>query len=292
MRIQYLNGGLANQVFQYIFMRFAQIYAPDNGPWFLDDSLFFVNQVHNGYELEKVFGIRPNLLSRHFDDDIWQEFIRNKENGISIAQSFMDLGFSIEMIAETSNYTTHNPFNGKVYSIPSNEFHPEIIKFPGEAVYYHGYWIHPKWFRTYQDIFKKELSFPPLTDERNQEYARQILSSKSIGVHIRRGDYVTIGWALSHTYYLDAAKKISTEHPDAVFFVFSDDLDWCRSNAASLGLNLPSQTVYVEGNTRNSSFRDLQLMSMCYGLLMSNSAFCYLAALLNERMEVYWEPPH
>ena len=32
--------------------------------------------------------------------------------------------------------------------------------------------------------------------------------------------------------------------------------------------------------------------SMCYGLLMSNSAFCYLAALLNERMEVYWEPPH
>lgn len=32
--------------------------------------------------------------------------------------------------------------------------------------------------------------------------------------------------------------------------------------------------------------------SMCYGLLMSDSAFCYLAALLNERMEVYWEPPH
>ncbi len=49
MRIQYLNGGLANQVFQYIFVRFAELYYPEGGPWFLDDSFFFVNQVHNGY---------------------------------------------------------------------------------------------------------------------------------------------------------------------------------------------------------------------------------------------------
>ena len=38
MRIQYLNGGLANQVFQYIFVRFAELYYPEGGPWFLDDS--------------------------------------------------------------------------------------------------------------------------------------------------------------------------------------------------------------------------------------------------------------
>ena len=33
MRIQYLNGGLANQVFQYIFVRFAELYYPEGGPW-------------------------------------------------------------------------------------------------------------------------------------------------------------------------------------------------------------------------------------------------------------------
>ena len=56
--------------------------------------------------------------------------------------------------------------------------------------------------------------------------------------------------------------------------------------------NYTITTVYVEGNTKGSNFRDLQLMSMCRGLLMSNSAFCYLAALLNEGMEICVEPPH
>ena len=92
MKIQFLNGGLANQAFQYIFARHYELSHPGD-TMYMDDSYLALNTVHNGYELEKVFGIRPNLLSRHFDDDIWQEFIRNKENGISIAQSFMDLGF-------------------------------------------------------------------------------------------------------------------------------------------------------------------------------------------------------
>ena len=196
------------------------------------------------------------------------------------------------MIAEAANYETHNPFNGQVYRIPTNEFHPEITRFPGDAIYYHGYWIHPQWFRSYKDILKKELSFPPITDETNKAYAGQITRTKSIGIHIRRGDYVNLGWELSNGYYLDSMKKLSKEHPDAVFLVFSDDPDWCRANASSLGLTLTSDIVFVEGNMNGSNFRDLQLMSMCKGLLMSNSAFCYLAALLNDDMEICVEPPH
>lgn len=292
MRIQYLNGGLANQAFQYIFVRFAELYYPDGGPWFLDDSFFFVHQAHNGYELEKVFGIQANLLSSHFDADVWQELIRNKQNGASIAQSFADLGFPMEMIAETTNYKTHNPFCGKIYQIPSNEFHPEITKFPGKNIYYHGYWIHPKWFRSYKDILREELSFPPITDDRNQTYASRIASCNSIAIHIRRGDYVDLGWELSASYYLESVQKILAEHNDAVFFVFSDDLDWCRKHAVSLGLHLPADIIYVEGNTEGSSYRDMQLMSMCCGIIMSNSAFCYLAALLDDNLQIYTEPPH
>ena len=37
-------------------------------------SFFFVLNVHNGYELEKVFGIQANLLSKYFDEDVWQEY--------------------------------------------------------------------------------------------------------------------------------------------------------------------------------------------------------------------------
>lgn len=44
MRIQYLNNRLANQVFQYIFVRFAELDYPEGCPWFLDDSSFFIHQ--------------------------------------------------------------------------------------------------------------------------------------------------------------------------------------------------------------------------------------------------------
>ena len=290
MKIQYLNGGLANQVFQYIFVRFAELYYPAGGPWFLDDSFFFANQVHNGYEREKVFGIQANLLSRYFDADVWQELIRNRKNGISLAQSFADMDLPIEMIAETTNYKTHNPFRGKIYRIPSNEFHPEITKLPGNATYYHGYWIHPQWFRSYQNILRKELSFPSITDAQNQKYADLIASSNSIAVHIRRGDYIDLGWGLSASYYLESMQKALAEYRDAVFFIFSDDLNWCRNNASSLGFHLTPDIIYVEGNTGNSNYRDMQLMSMCRRMIMSNSAFCYLAALLGNSMEILAQP--
>lgn len=42
MKIQYLNGGLANQVFQYIFVRYAELTYPDCGPWIFDDSFFLL----------------------------------------------------------------------------------------------------------------------------------------------------------------------------------------------------------------------------------------------------------
>lgn len=290
MKIQFLNGGLANQIFQYIFVRFAELYNSSEDPWLIDDSFFFLNNIHNGYELERVFGIQANLLSRHFDADVWQEFLNNKKNGISIPQTFKNLGFDMQMIAETTNYHAQNPFDGKVIQISPNEFHPEITKFPVDFAYYHGYWIHPDWYRSYKDILKKELTFPAITEQHNLNYAAQITSSRSIGVHIRRGDYVSLGWDIAGSYYYDSMKSLTEKYPDAAFFIFSDDLKWCIDNSSALGFDLASDVTFIEGNTGSSSYRDLQLMSMCRGLLMSNSAFCYFAAMINDDLEICVEP--
>lgn len=287
MKIQYLNGGLANQIFQYIFIRYAQLSSHDPDGWFFDDSFFFLNQVHNGYELENVFHLKPNLLSRHFDPDIWNQFVDEKRNGGSIPQSFKNLGFDIIMITEFENYREHNPFDGQIYRVPGNTFVPDILKADNEFVYYHGYWLHPDWFKSYQTVLKKELSFPPLTDDRNCFYANQILNSKSVSVHIRRGDYVKIGWASDTEYYRSKIKEVLAAYPSASFYIFSDDIPWCKQNAESLGLNLPENTVYVEGNTQGRNYIDLQLMSMCQIMIINRSAFGYLAMLLNERLDYF-----
>lgn len=288
MKIQYLNGGLANQVFQYIFVRYAQLSSPQQDIWFFDDSFFFTNQVHNGYELEHVFKLKPNLLSQYFDSDIWNQLIENKKAGCSIPQSFKELGFDIIMIAEFENYREHNPFDGQLYRVPGNTFVPEIIKANNEFVYYHGYWLHPNWFKSYQPILKKELSFPPVMDEKNCFYANQILNSKSVAVHIRRGDYVKIGWASDSSFYMQKIKEILAHHPDAAFYIFSDDISWCKKNSDSLGLRLPQSVTYIEGNSHGKNYVDLQLMSMCQIMIINRSAFGYLAMLLNDRLDYFF----
>lgn len=287
MKIQFLNGGLANQVFQYIFVRYAELSGASNDTWFLDDSFFFVNDVHNGYELEKVFHLHPRLLSQHFDNEIWAEFIQNKRQGISVPQSFLNLGFPIKMITEAGNYKKHNPFNGTVLPVSNKDFIPEIVTIPEEYLYYHGYWLHPGYFQAYEEVLRRELSFPdiPLSDSQNIGYASQILKNKSVAVHVRRGDYVTLGWESKNEFYLQNVRKILAEYPEAVFFVFSDDINWCFKNKEAMGLHLPAKTVFITGNTQGKNYIDLQLMSMCDIMIIGKSAFGYLAMLLNEKLE-------
>ncbi len=284
MKIQYLNGGLANQVFQYIFYRYAQSVRPEE-QWFLDDSFFFVQKAHNGYELGKVFGLTPNLLSQSLDADVWKELIENKKRGISIPQSFKDLGFPMIMITEFNNYQEHNPFDGEVYQIPGNTFLPEIVDLKAEYVYYHGYWLHKGWFEACKEILRKELVFPKLTEPTNLAYADRILKTEAVAAHVRRGDYVKIGWTSQNAYYEKAVSTIITEYPDAELFVFSDDINWCRENEEHLGFRRAKNITYVEGNMDGKNYMDLQLMSMCKFMVIGKSAFGYLAMLLNDRLE-------
>ena len=293
MRIQYFNGGLANQVFQYIFYRYNQLANPNNDVWFLDDSFFYFKKEHNGYELERIFGLKPNLLSSQFAQDAWDAIIKVRKEGKSVAEFFRKAGIPVIMLAESDNFQRVNQFHGEIYRFPANQYHPEIVNLnlPSDYImYYHGYWINREWFWTYKDVFLQELQFPPILDENNQWYARRISETCSVGIHIRRGDYVTYGLQMNETFYKQASQKMLEAFPDLTYFIFSDDLEWCQENEEALGISLARDAVYVKGNTGENSFRDLQLLAMCKGMIMSNSAFCYLAALLNSNLSYCINP--
>ncbi len=280
MKIQFLNGGLANQAFQYIFARYFELSHPGEF-MYLDDTYFAVHTIHNGYELEKVFGIRPHMLSTCFDETVWNAILAEKKAGKSVPQIFSENQISIQMVAETDNHHEFNPFDGCIYAIPGNGYYPEILDVPGN-IYYHGYWIHKYWFEKYQNIFLQEFSFPEITDEKNLAYSEQIENSRSVCVHIRRGDYVTLGWQLSPEIYRMGLISFTKQAPGKWhLFVFSDDIDWCRNNSPKLGLDNFPEITFVEGNMQGRNYLDLQLMTKCKAMIVSNSAFSYLAALLN-----------
>ena len=151
-----------------------------------------------------------------------------------------------------------------------------------ESVYYYGHWINEGWLNEYKDIILPELSFKPIGDERNKRYEAAICNSYSVGLHIRRGDYVAINCEVSVKavrQHINICKE-HIPHPLS-YFVFSDDIGWCRENAQAMGL--PEDAVtYIEGNMDyENNYIDLQLMTMCRIIIGGSSAFSYIACLLN-----------
>ncbi|MCL2051961.1 MAG: alpha-1,2-fucosyltransferase [Lachnospiraceae bacterium] len=280
MKIQYFNGGLGNQIFQYIFYRYFQLHSQD--VIYLDDMKFFKVHEHNGYELERVFGVKPNLISNYFEPDVWEYMVSvAKGGGGDLCQQMKDMGSDIVMVAETNNFS----FDGEVHFVPSNGYHPDIVSL-AENIYYFGYWINKNWFLKIRETLMKELVFPPINDKVNLLYAELIEKERCVSVHIRRGDFITLGYNLPEQFYQEAMENMTAALPNAAYLVFSDDIPWCEANFRNLGLDkAKGKLIFITGNEGEKSYIDMDLMSRCQGMILANSSFSYFAALYNNRAD-------
>ena len=283
LKIEFLNGGLANQAFQYIFARHYELSHPGE-IMYMDDSYFALNTVHNGYELENVFGIKPHMLSEAFDADVWEYMLSMKKAGTSIPQILKDSGIDMDIVIEyESGQETYHSFDGNIYVGKTQIYDPQVQEFERDT-YFHGYWLNCGWFKKFRKQFLEEFTFPELTDDYNKRLLDRILNEKSVSIHIRRGDYVDRNAAYKPEVY-EKMVNAYMEHCDgnAVLYVFSDDIMWCRKNRESMALDQVRDVVFVDKNTGANSYIDMQLMSNCEDMIVGNSAFVFLAALLNRR---------
>jgi hypothetical protein len=107
------------------------------------------------------------------------------------------------------------------------------------------------------------------------------VSSNAVAIHFRRGDYITkpnsrkIHATCSNKYYLDAIEMVSDKVQNPHFFIFSDEIEWVKSN-----VDLPENITYIE--KVGEPFEHLFLMSSCKHQITANSTFSWWAAWLNE----------
>ncbi len=143
-----------------------------------------------------------------------------------------------------------------------------------------GYWQSEKYFKDYEDAIRSEFSRTDPLDGPNEATAAQITSSTAVCVSVRRGDYVTVPainryhGVLPLEYYMAAVALVRRSLPDAHFFVFSDDLDWCRVN-----LLLGGSMTFVD-HDQNRPADDLRLMALCPHHIVANSTFSWWGAWL------------
>lgn len=158
---------------------------------------------------------------------------------------------------------TYNPFIGKIIWVPIDQFMPEILDAEGD-IYYHGYWISKGWFDKYKEEFLKEFSFQEIKNDANRACLERIYEVPSLSIHIRRGDFVQLGWAYPVDIYWQMLRSFVKECGDGwELFVFSDDISWCRENQADLGFQRFRKVHFVEGSIQGRNYIDMQLMSQC-----------------------------
>ena len=116
--------------------------------------------------------------------------------------------------------------------------------------------------------------------EKNQLIADEIKSRTSVSVHFRLGDYFkhAPNDLLSNHYYLTAMQAIKSKFPDAHFYIFSNDTNFVKEN-----IKIPFEHTFVEhNNTKETSFWDMYLMSLCKHNIIANSTFSWWGAWLNQ----------
>ena len=288
MKIIILSGGLGNQLYQYTFMRLIELGIKEK--FIIDDSAFWGENVdHNGYEMEKVFGLKLNLLSNYFTEDVWSEMLRLRDLGTSIPQQLADNGINLTMMAE---FKDHPAFNRNIIYMPPNAYSNDVLYAYANTkgnVYYHGYWVCPPFVEAIKGVLQNELVFRDMDSvlglpEINKQYARRIKETDSVALHIRRGDFLQCGRALTPDKYARSVVSMEERYKGCTYFVFSDDIAWCEEHKQELGLNVVAgNVVYITGNTGNGfNYVDMQLMSMCKKMIISNSSFGQWAYFLNQ----------
>ncbi len=264
MKIVKFLGGLGNQLFQYAFYlglekKFGAVKA--------DLIDFQTYTLHNGFELKKIFSVElteANIFEIKLHDTTDRRWLWRK----------------LRRLAGTKNayHQEHRQF----------EFDANIFK-ERKGRYYWGYWQHINYLNLVEDKLRAHLRFPKITDTKNQELLKRIMVRETVAIHVRRGDYLSeplFKDICDVEYYVRSISYMNNKVENPLYLFFSDDLEWCRQNFSHL------EAIYIDWNRGDNSFRDMQLISLCNHIIISNSTFSWWGAWLNERKNKIVVAPH
>lgn len=253
MKIVRILGGLGNQMFQYALYR-SLLSNGENST--LDISGFDRYNLHNGFELPHIF----ENLELHYAS---KGDVDRLSNNNSLVSKLSKKIFGLKK--------TH-------IQEKSLKFDPDIFDQKGH-LFLDGYWQSEKYFDNIKNLIRKDFRFANFSDKRNIEIEKIINDCQSVSVHVRRGDYVDNSLyqnICNLKYYMNAIDIIEKNVFNPVYFIFSNDIDWCKRN-----LSINNVCYYINWNKESSSYRDMQLMSRCKNNIIANSSFSWWGAWLN-----------
>jgi hypothetical protein len=247
------TGGLGNQMFEYALVLALRQrgYSPK-----IDISYYDFFKMHNGYELNRVFGIEENTINKQGLHMLWLR-------------------------------TLHKFRPKSLYQVDSYQYNEEVFCTPKPYIF--GYWQNENYFLNIENEVRKLFKFREI-DEKNRTIAEKMHNCCSVSLHIRRGDYAKFGMTLiGKEYYRKAIEYVKYKVESPFFYVFSDDAQEANGIVKNMGINYD----LISHNHGSESFKDMYLMSQCKHNIIANSSFSWWGAWLNYRNDkVVVAPKH
>lgn len=259
-----LKGGMGNQMFQYAFAK--SMAAKLQTTLEIDCSLLLDRargdeHVYRDYDLtifklKETFTLNLFMLRLLFS-------LRSSKLG-KLVRKVMATGLSYEK---------------------ERHFHvdKDLIESPKDNTLYEGWWQSEQYFEPIKKDVRKAFTFRTPLLVISEAILSRIKSTNSVCLNVRRTDFLTTPElnATGREYFLNAANAMSGLVENPHFFVFSDDVVWCKEN-----IILDHPVEIVEHDHKGHKFGNyLQLMKSCKHFIIPNSSFAWWAVWLNENPE-------
>lgn len=285
-------SGLGNQLYQYAIYRQMQILYPEQEiradiSVFEDvDILNRGNGFDYGFAVDKFFDVELQYARDSEIYNICYEFRPSKW-----LRSFMPKTILAKIAGDSRFAALRAKFiprlqenkNKYITAIPANAYNGSIFMLDNSQDYYlSGLWQNINYFKDISDILREELKYKKPLSGAAKEFSLEIKATNSVCIHMRRGDFTNSTYNDSHNicgqeYYEEAIKIIEKKIDDPEYYIFSDDIEFCRRIFRNL-----NKAYFVSGSKEIDTQEEMHLMSICKNAIISNSTFAFWAVWLSD----------
>ncbi|MEL6863365.1 MAG: alpha-1,2-fucosyltransferase [Bacteroidota bacterium] len=257
-----LKGGLGNQMFQYAF------------------GLKMAQQHHTQLSIDL-----SSLLDRSRGDFVYRDYdlsIFEVVHQFTVSPALLRFLYKSKSSGVTK--LVRQQINKGRQHIKEAHFHyqPSLIEGPDNTIY-EGWFQSYRYLEGVEDRLREEFRFKMPTLPISQSLYEKMQASQSVCLNVRRTDFLKVD-NLNTTnldYFLRGARHMANLLDNPVFFIFSDDIDWCREH-----IRLDHPMHIVDHSHKGHKFGNyLQLMSNCKHYIIPNSSFAWWAIWLNSYID-------
>lgn len=261
-----IKEGLGNQMFQYAT---AYAIAKKNKTSVICD----VRSLEENY-------LNPpdNYIKREYSLDIFNIY----PNKLNLFDMIITLQLSKKYTRRFFLSKILNIFSPFTLIEMSRKTDNRLLSSKKKILYLDGYWQSQNYFKEFRDDIIKIFNFNELIHKQmNIDLLKKVNFKNDVCLNVRRTDHLNLKEfnVITEKYYDNSINFYLKNNINTKFFVFSDDIEWCKKKFFD-----KDKFTIIDHNYSGVKFKNyLYLMSNFKNFIIPNSTFAWWGAWLSKQ---------